>query len=169
MTDVRAFLAAETHDLHSALDRFASRFNLATQAGLEDFLRFMWIGCSKVEDGLDTAGAQRLLPEWPRRRRSDMLARDLGETNETVPVAVDFASDGEVWGGLYVLEGSRLGGRVLARSTPLSGQSAFLSDSDERSFWPQFLKRLQSADLGTNARADMACGARKAFAAFPAA
>jgi heme oxygenase len=169
MSDVRAFLATETHDLHTSLDRFASQFDLATKAGLEDFLRFMWIGCSRVEDGLDTAGAGRLLPEWPRRRRSALLARDLGETNETVPLAVDFASDGEVWGGLYVLEGSRLGGRILARSTPLSGQSAFLSESDERSFWPQFLKRLQSADQGTNARADMASGARKAFAAFPAA
>lgn len=166
-TDARAFLAAETRDLHGALDRFASRFNLLTPSGLENFLRFMWIGCSTIEGGLDAAGADRLLPEWPRRRRSDLLARDLGATGTSPPPPIDFASDGEVWGGLYVLEGSRLGGRMLARSTPLSNQSAFLSESEKRSFWPQFLKRLRSADQGARSRADMVCGARKAFAAFP--
>jgi len=169
MVDVRAFLASETKVLHDTIDARAARFDLTSERGLKDFLRFMWVGCSRVEKGLTYRGAQRLLPEWPSRCRSGLIARDLGEMDPPATQPVDFSGDAEVWGGLYVLEGSRLGGRFLARTTPLSAQSGFLTEGDTPDFWPVFLQRLRFAASDSGRRTGMAEGARKAFSAFLAA
>lgn len=66
-------------------------------------------------DGLDYAG----------RRKSAILARDLADLGvepEGVGVQLPPMSRGEALGVLYVLEGSTLGGRVIAREMMAAGQ-----------------------------------------------
>jgi heme oxygenase len=122
-----------------------------------------------IEDRLEA------FTEWPaleppldvrRRRRSHLLAADL----RVLGVEVDLgrAEDGALprigqfasaFGALYVLEGSRLGGRVLARQVsaavgaPAEGALAFLSgggSSDAGALW----KELRAALDGYAARGD---------------
>ncbi|MDO9353133.1 MAG: biliverdin-producing heme oxygenase [Solirubrobacteraceae bacterium] len=110
-----------------------------------------------------------LLPLPPR---ADLLALDLlvlGTEASTLPVCTDlptFASDAEAVGGLYVVEGSALGGAVLAR---LAGRkleldqdtgTAFLSGSEGLSArWKLLIARIDSTaeQHGADGIIDGAC------------
>ncbi len=164
--DVRRHLAQSTSALHADVDRRTGAFDLQTHEGLQSFLSFMHCGCKAVEDGLTTASVEGYLPEWPQRKRSHLLESDVPSLAEKRPQKLEFSGEAEIWGALYVLEGSRLGGRVISKSFPSSERSAFLADSAACRFWPQFLMRLEDADKRLHDRVGMTDGAHKAFRAF---
>lgn len=166
MTDIRDFLAAETNALHRLVDARASAFDLATEDGFHEFLAFMWQGCAAAEAALTRAGAAEIFEEWPRRVRAVHLDADLGGRMAKPAAKVPIDGEAEVWGALYVLEGSRLGARMIARTTPLADRSAFFRITTKCRFWPEFLDRLRAADQRLADRKGMAYGARKGFAAF---
>ncbi len=159
MYQVRSWLSAQISPLHEEVDRRCAIFELSAESGADALTRFLAIGVHAVENGLNEANAAEVLPEYPARRRAHLMPAPADR--HTVP----FASDAEIWGALYVLEGSRLGGRWLAKQSSYLRQNPFFA-KDEPVFWPVFLSRLDAAaERGVDA-AGIRAGAEAAFGAF---
>ncbi|MFB9942355.1 biliverdin-producing heme oxygenase [Gluconobacter oxydans] len=98
---------------HEAVDEAFSRFELADPQSYGDFLTAHARVLGAAEAYLSRHAAS--LPVW--RPRAALLKDDLRQMGLAVPAvqAECFPeSDGTAMGVLYVLEGSRLGGRVLS-------------------------------------------------------
>ncbi len=90
---------------------------------------------------------------------------------EAMPPPLAFEAvqgDGFRWGLLYALEGSRLGGAVLARRVDASLPTAYLSAVHEKGGWIAFQAALDEAgQTGGDAWTDAATrGALAAFGLF---
>ncbi|MBD8875607.1 biliverdin-producing heme oxygenase [Roseibium polysiphoniae] len=170
---VRFYLAEQTRTSHELVDKRAEAFDLTLAEGVTQFLRFMYRGISAIEAGLDESHAARIFPLWSERKRAAMIGAELAETalawseDEVTQQALDFRSEAEVWGALYVLEGSRLGARILVNRSELMSKSDFFQETARCRYWPEFLVQLEQADMRLDDRAGMAEGACRAFAAFP--
>lgn len=157
-------LRAATDALHDEVDRQAADFDLATPAGQRAFLEMMVRGLGRVEPALERGGVLGFFPQWPSRTRLEAAREELGGAGSRhSDEPLEYAGEAEVWGALYVLEGSRLGSRMLARKAP---GSRFLAASAEDRTWPDFLEALGTADERLSDAAGMIRGARKTFAAF---
>ncbi len=120
--DLLQRLRTETRAAHDALEQDLDwRTRVATPAGYRDLLQ-RWFGVYKVWEPL----AERLVGEpqflAPRSRigllRQDL--RQLGQDDAALDALPRFdpgpvASAAAAFGGLYVLEGSSLGGQIVAR------------------------------------------------------
>ncbi len=174
----RTLLRAATQAAHARLDTVFSRYDLACPAGYRRFLLAQAAVVPSLEaalDGaLDGAGARRVLPDWPERRRSAALLADLATLGVARPPALRAPAPGGpgwVLGALYVLEGSRLGAKMLRRRVMSGGDvlccaaTAYLTHEPGSASWPDFLAVLQTsphaADLDT-----MVLGACDIFALF---
>ena len=116
--------------------------------------------------------------DYPARRKSAILAADLAALGgaapgiEAVPDPARAATRGEALGMLYVLEGSTLGGRVIAKSFAANGGTldglahldVYGARTGER--WRDLLAVLEreAAAGGLAMRDDMARGASRCFA-----
>jgi heme oxygenase (biliverdin-IX-beta and delta-forming) len=142
----RAFLRASTAEAHERVDRLFSRFILSSADGYGRFLRTQAAAFLPVEAALDRAGAAALIPDWPRRRRSDLLLADIAAISITLPepFSPDPLLEGKapLLGAAYVLEGSRLGGALLKRSVQAGLPSQFLDSRQSAGSWRNFLKLL---------------------------
>lgn len=145
-----------------------SRFDLADPAGYADFLRAQAGAFLAVETALDGAGAVDFVPDWKARRRSGALLGDLaalGVTPPAQPTPPDFPTEAAVLGGLYVLEGSRLGGAMLVRTVPDGLPRSFLSPGNPAA-WRAFVALLDarlSSDIQVQ---EAAASAGAVFAIF---
>src|ERR1700712_3441546 len=94
---------------HEIVDAAFGRFDLASPASYAEFLT----AHARVLGPLESAVAG-LWPLW--QPRFPFLTADLHDLKHEIPAgnAVPSFSDAEKWGVLYVLEGSRLGGGILA-------------------------------------------------------
>ena len=118
------------------------------------------------------------------RRRSPQLLDDLTALGVRVPDEAAMAvcalpvprSVPEALGYLYVTEGSRLGGRVLAKAldavlTAASAQGRRFLSGEDRTHgqgWPEFCVVLEQAGVDRRARDAMIVAAEAAFAEFEA-
>lgn len=147
-------LRAATAQAHEAVDGLFSRFDLAEPQSYCLFLEAHQAVLPACEQALDRAGAQALLADWPSRRRGSALAADLHDLGGTEarpipPIAI--VTDAQAWGLLYVLEGSRLGGTVLARrvaqSSDVQSRAAtrYLSHGEGQRLWPSFVTALNAS------------------------
>lgn len=174
---IRHTLRAATTDLHSRVDAaFSGAFDRDTEA-YADFLQALARSLLPLERSLEAAGVEKVLPDWPARRRSAALAADLVVFGRALPAEAQVgAVGGEAWqlGALYVLEGSRLGAKVLLRqvlANPDSvahGATAYLRHGEEEKLWSSFLVTLEESSAVAAAPAEAIAGARAAFAAFGA-
>jgi len=160
-------LRAATRTDHEAVDGAFGRFALGTRDGYRDFL---------------TAHA-RILPLAERLIRPDQLVEswsgrtealmdDLHALGGAVPAELDFSlPEGEAarWGALYVIEGSRLGGAVLAKMVPADLPAAYLGARHPQGAWRALLERLDEADTGPAWRDEAERGAKAMFGAYLAA
>ena len=123
-----------------------SRFALGTEAGYRGFLLAQAEAFLPVEKALDDAGAAALLPDWPERRRGDLLRADLAALNVTPPEPFFppffISLKAPMLGAIYVLEGSRLGGAVLKKTVPGHFPRRFLEARQAAGSWRQFLRTL---------------------------
>jgi heme oxygenase len=143
---VRAALRAATREAHERVDAGFARFDLSRPDHYGAFLQAHARALLPLEAGLEAAGAEDLLPDWPERARSDALEADLEDLGlpPSPSGAVRLvAGDPALWGVLYALEGSRLGGRVLARRA--FGPTRYLTHGLKSGLWPVFLDRLEIA------------------------
>jgi heme oxygenase len=173
----RQMLRTATADLHARVDAgLTGAFDTDLNA-YRAFLAALACAVPPLEQAIEQGGIQRLLPDWPSRRRGSLLKQDLvalevpPAREVTVPEA---AGDAFVFGMAYVLEGSRLGGgvllkRVLANPDPRAREATrYLSHGRDARLWPDFLSRLESSSAVRAAPDDAVAGARVAFGLFVA-
>ena len=119
--------------------------------------------------------AQRLAPDarpwFARRVRGPFAIRDLAALGLTQPaparLCIDLDGPAQVFGSMYVLEGSALGGRVIARRLagqhglgPSSGGAYFAGwDQATGAMWLEFRERMAREVAGTPANRARACAA----------
>ena len=167
---VRAALRAATADAHARVDALFSRFDLASESGYRDFLIAQAEGFLPVETALDQAHAETFLPDWPERRRGDLLRADLAALNVTLPEPFPVPSflsiKASMLGAIYVLEGSRLGGAVLKRTVPGHFPRRFLEARQAAGSWRHLLQTLDDLLIRPD-DLDAACAvATEVFARF---
>lgn len=173
---LHSILRHEIEPLHHAVEAALARYSLVEPEGYRGFLLAQARAVLPIERVLDEAGVIRILPDWPDRRRSQALRQDLRQLGEAVPVealhCLTLGTPGQQFGTLYVLEGSRLGGRVLAQRVAGSGDPSlqeatnFLCHSAGHGKWKAFLTMLNASAYPQDHVLD---GARQAFEHFLAA
>lgn len=169
--DVRTILRAATGGHHDRVDALFSRADLTTRAGYGRFLQAQAAAHLPVERALDAAGAGKVLADWSQRERAALLRADLAALD--LPVADGdtgprYDNPAAILGGVYVLEGSRLGGTLLKRSVAEGLPTAFLGAADSAA-WRGLLAHLDTAlDSGDKRDAAIAA-AQQTFKMFEAA
>src|SRR5664279_5851825 len=118
-------LRSHTLQLHKA---FESRIDLSTIATREGYIRYLWANrpCASIESALAKAGIHRLLTDWNQRERWSALAGDLAALGVRPSPFAAFEiepDDGTLLGCAYVLEGSRLGARVILQAIERGGDA----------------------------------------------
>lgn len=159
-----ARLRAETRSDHDRVDAAFSRFDLTRRDGYARFLVAQARVLPAVEALLDPGG---LMPGW--RGRTAALRQDLRDLAIAPPASITpLIPDGHAarWGALYVLEGSRLGGAVLARRVPDGLPAAFLGAAHRPGAWRDLLARLDALELSGPELVQAVAGAKAVFAAF---
>lgn len=170
-------LRAATATLHAEVDaRFSGPFGTDRNA-YEAFLAALAQAVLPLERALEQGGVGRLLPDWTDRRRSEALKQDLGVLGVAVPPPADVSvttDEARLFGRLYVLEGSRLGGKLLARRAAESGDpqvraaTHYLGHGVGSDFWRSFLQRLETSEAVLGSPQRTLLGAREAFGLFKA-
>jgi heme oxygenase len=168
-------LRTATADLHAAVDaRFSGEF--ASDKGA--YGRFLTaLGCvvPPLEAAFEAAGVERLLQDWPHRRRAASLAADLTTLEIPIPIPHPVApprGEASLYGMLYVLEGSRLGGKLLLRralANPdprVRSATRYLAQGAGRDLWKPFLERLEASAAVASSPDAAVAGARDAFTLF---
>lgn len=126
---------------HETVDKAFSHFHLSDRASYGAFLSSHARAVFAAEPYLQKC--RDILPVW--RPRSELLRADLIAMDMELPQASDVMwpdHPGSAWGVLYVLEGSRLGGRILAGRVGDGLPHAYLSAIHEHGEWVRFLNVL---------------------------
>ena len=166
-TSPRFALREATAAEHERVDAAFADFDLADRRSYANFLAAQAAALLPVEAGIDRSDVARLLPDWPERRRGSLLCDDLNalEVSALVGAPVDFDSDEAVLGAVYVLEGSRMGGRMLARAVAPNLPCRFLEASDDGR-WRTLTALIDTALGSDEQRAVAIDAARAVFARF---
>ncbi len=172
---VRNYLRLSTAPLHARVDAFMSR---CLDQGSEGYAQFLALSAAAVlplESALSDANVRMIVPDWPRRSRAAALRADLAELDVPVPearIVPKITEEAFLFGILYVLEGSRLGARVMLESIQVSSSDAarsatrYLSHGRDQRLWQTFLPQME-ASSATHDRPDVAAsGAHAAFQLF---
>ena len=147
---LRSALRAQTADCHAAVDTLFGSFNLSRTQDYKAFLRAHARAVPSVEHALEEAGINSLLPDWPERRRAHLLAADIRELDDRLPVPLPrpaLRCEAAVWGAAYVLEGSKLGGALLAKAVPDHLPSSYLSPQGPKGAMRLFMDRLDASKV----------------------
>ncbi|MCP1198815.1 biliverdin-producing heme oxygenase [Notoacmeibacter sp. MSK16QG-6] len=153
---LRHGLREETREAHEALDTVMSQYRLDDASNYAAFLRIHEAVLPAIERALEAEGIAADLPDWPMRQRRDALAADLAELPGSPPCLMasppdlpDLSSRAARFGATYVLEGSRMGAKLLVRSVPEGDRrfpTRFLRHGESEKLWPSFVAALDDAD-----------------------
>lgn len=149
---LREALRVATRDLHDLVDAAYARFDLTDRDDYGAFLSAHARVLPGVEAAMDGAAAY---PAF--KPRSALLAFDLAALNISMPplpALTKVQDDAARWGMLYVLEGSRLGGAMLARRIPDGLPAAYLGAVHDRGGWRAFQRALDAAGDAAGAAQD---------------
>lgn len=154
--------------LHDQVDAAFARFSLADRESYGEMLSLHATVLRQVEPILV---ADAHLPPWSPR--TALVERDLAELG-TAAIAPAIRIDRSVLsypaarlGAVYVLEGSRLGGRWLAGQVAHGLPRAYLAHAHEAGGWQRFLDALdQKIEQTAASLADVCAGANTVFLAF---
>ena len=169
----RAALRLATQDLHRTLDASLASFDLRRNDHYGAFLAASAAPLIALEQMLESAGVHEVLPEWTQRRRTEAITRDLSQLGRTqAPLQLRRAppTRSEMYGILYVLEGSRLGARWLYARVQTSEDEQVRAASEylrahDPGLWRSYLKLLESSTEITELH-DLVSGALFTFALF---
>ena len=169
MPDARAALRRATAPDHERLDALFGQFRLDDPADYLAFLTAHAMALPAIEQALDAAGFATLLGDWPARRRGAAVTDDLATLGAPVPVplaAPRLDDPAAQWGAAYVVEGSRLGGAMLARSVREGLPKRYLGTPQPPGAWRHFLQRLDDQVRSPDQIAQATQAARATFALF---
>jgi heme oxygenase len=165
-------IRAGTAEDHERLDHLFEAFDLGDRASYGRFLTAHARALPPVEAALDAADAGRWIPGWADRRRTASIFADLAALGLAPPPPADFpplADDAECWGAAYVVEGSRLGGTLLARRVVAGLPRSYLAATQVKGAWAAFVAAMDAA-LGSAERTGRAIdAARRTFNLFAVA
>lgn len=171
---VRERLRTATFDAHRALDAHFGTFDFTSVAGYRRFLEASAAALLPLEAALERGGIASLFSDWPQRSRQTALVSDLdciGGVVDPLPSPAAM-SRYELFGAMYVLEGSRLGAKYLLRTIAGCGQpqieaaTRYLRHGSGLALWQLFLKRLEREPITPEGEAGMIKSAGHAFAMF---
>src|SRR5688572_3252555 len=177
----RNSLRGATDHLHRDLDRITAGFKLGDIGHYRRFLQANAATLIAIEQLLETAGVADLLPDWDLRTRREAILSDLNSLGSQVqPLALRRTAPTapEVFGILYVLEGSRLGAQLLLEQVLASDDenvrnaSAYLRHGQSGpagealpNLWRSFLQQLETNDAADD-QTQTVSGAVYAFTMF---
>ncbi|WP_116089603.1 biliverdin-producing heme oxygenase [Sphingomonas crusticola] len=141
----RSALRSATAKNHVMVDAAFGRFDLADRGSYGSFLTAHARALPAVEKALEHVPA---LPAFGVR--ADLLRQDLNQLGLPMPAPLPFPvplSQAAGFGALYVSEGSRLGGAMLARQVHPELPHTYLSATHEAGDWRAFGRLLDSAAL----------------------
>lgn len=153
-----AYLRVATRAAHDRVDSRLSGFDLGDRADYTRFLTIQAAAFFPIEQALDQAGMETIVPDWQARRRSHLLQADLEALDIAVPNLMTpppFADSNDRLGGLYVLEGSRLGGAMLSRSVGSELPRRFLGAAPPEGAWRGLIALLEQ-HLGSDVQRERA-------------
>jgi heme oxygenase len=130
MRSARFLLRDATASWHERVDALFSNTDLADPRQYGGFLLAQAAAHLAVEQALDRANVAEIVSDWPERRRGNLIRLDLATLGEQMPVLEvlpALTGTAAKWGALYVLEGSRLGGKILARSVGAGLPTSYLA------------------------------------------
>lgn len=164
-------------DIHARLDARLSRFNFSDRADYADMLARMSGPLSATESALSAGIAPVKFENWAGRLRAHALRADLEHLGAafTQRFAAPIEDEAEMFGALYVLEGSRLGGRVLARMADESGDAMvrgatrYFRHAEREGHWRSFLDAMENSEAVRAAPKRTTQSALTTFEAFEAA
>jgi heme oxygenase len=176
LPSLRRSLRTATADAHARLDARLAASDLTDRHAYGRFLTAIASALVPLETALESAGVARSMPDWPERTRSAAVLSDLAVLGAAPPRPLGFtlpplANEPSLFGTLYVLEGSRLGARllharVLTSPDPLVRRAtAYLCHGAGESLWRSFVSRLEDAAPGLDQESVIAA-ARQTFDMF---
>ncbi|KAA0700691.1 biliverdin-producing heme oxygenase [Neorhizobium sp. P12A] len=142
---LRMTLRTDTSDDHKAVDHIFGHFDLADRNRYASFLCAHARVLPPIEIALEQAGVEDIIPDWRDRRRRGKLMDDLTALGTSAPEhlpAPTFSTEDEIWGAAYVLEGSKLGGAMLARQVPVEFPSSYLGFQGPKGAMKTFMEKL---------------------------
>jgi heme oxygenase len=157
-------LRSATRSDHEAVDGAFGRFAIGKPGGYRDFLIAHARILPLAERMIDPAS---LIADW--QGRTGRLLADLAAVGGATPAELEVAlprDDAGRWGALYVLEGSRLGGAVIARGLPAQFPASFLEARHPSGAWRAILDAIDGADRGPEWREAAVQGAKLMFGAY---
>ena len=171
-----ATLRAATAADHSHVDARFGALRLDHAADYRAMLQAHARALPAVEAALAVGAGAATLPDW--RPRAPALAADLADLAVVPPAPLPFAEfdtsergDGVRWGALYVLEGSRLGGQLLARGVAADLPHRYLSARHLPGEWRALLAAFDARAAAASPawREGALEGARATFALYATA
>ncbi|MES2907374.1 MAG: biliverdin-producing heme oxygenase [Pseudomonadota bacterium] len=163
---LRFFLRDNTAGSHRQLD---ARFSLLDLSLLEDYRSFLTASAAALiplEHLLEASGVADIFPDWPQRSRRASLIKDCENMSAEIStfdlMRAHFSPD-EMAGVVYVLEGSRLGAKLLLKQVQHSAAQNYLSHGVSEKLWPSFVDQLEALHVD---RDEVARGAKFAFSVF---
>lgn len=171
---MRHKLRAACADQHAALDSLAGGLDLAHRPDYRRFLEASAAALLPLETALVAARVERYFPDWEARSRRSAILDDLASLGGDIrPLATPDRLDlGALLGVMYVLEGSRLGARLVVRTVQSSSDpmvaaaTAYLRHGQSRPLWPSFLAVLEQHAVAVDRDDATLAGARMAFGMF---
>jgi heme oxygenase len=155
-------LRARTNACHEQVDAAFGSFRLAEPLSYRAFLTAHARALGGAEAALL---AMPDLPAW--RPRMPLLAQDLADLSASVPspLFLDVQPGAAGWGALYVTEGSRLGGAMLARDVASGLPRRYLDAAFEAGEW-RALRGAIDAEASARGEAWLAAAVAGAEACF---
>jgi heme oxygenase len=157
---------------HARLDGLFAGFDLADPVAYRAFLTAHAMALPAVERALDEADFDSRLADWPERRRTAALADDLAALGAALPdplPAPALPGPAACWGAAYVVEGSRLGGAMLARRVGEGLPRSYLGTPLAPGAWRHFLGELDRHLATPAEQAEAVQAANAVFALFETA
>jgi heme oxygenase (biliverdin-IX-beta and delta-forming) len=169
MKSAHQMLRDATREAHERVDAAFGHFDLQHRASYRDFLTAHAQALLPIETWLDAHAAATLISDWPRRKRGDALLADLAAIGGDPPSLTAFACEPTpqgMMGVVYVVEGSRLGGRYIARQLHPDSPRRYLDADQAPGKWQLFLSQLDDFLYEDASRTRAVCGALLAFDRF---
>jgi heme oxygenase (biliverdin-IX-beta and delta-forming) len=174
---LRSQLRESTAAAHARVDSMLAGIDLRDQRSYCRFLESQAEAVLPLEATLADSGVQRLFPDWDRRFRSRVLVEDIARLGGDVQpfTNLDRLDDNAILGTMYVLEGSRLGARMLLEmvlqspNVSVREATAYLSHGGGTRLWPDFVKTLESHAAALSDPTPVIEAARTTFALFETA
>jgi heme oxygenase len=174
---LRARLREACAEAHRELDARLGILDLRLLHHYRIFLEISAAAILPLEAALVSAHVERLFPDWERRSRSRAIRADIARLGGIVrpSLAPEALGSAGILGTMYVLEGSRLGAKVLLRRALESPHlevleaRAYLSHGVGWDFWQSFNAALEFHGARMSDDRPVLRAARRAFDLFAAA